>query len=451
MDLLRSEYLRQISDNLVLLLPNATNQTQTSGPQPATNDSRGTIKIALAAAIISFMVTIMFTYGFYRRRSAQMLKEKVHASISHYQAKRRKFFEEVEEDQRLSGAPPGWMTTDLSGTYPVPTVTWSVSDLTSDSQSIRSSLPMDRIAEEECENEHSLEDEEVVEQTEREIASTENPVSPDSELALFIAHWNQELSAPGSALASRGESGTHEISLEETTEVTPARSNCVEDFDATTGSELRGCRYLTDDEDDSSTEEESTLGDDCDASNDTDPTADTDKHGATEVIDDEPSSDSLTLRSCNEDYEVGLTLANRRCSFLSAASTTPSAKGDLDSPLGIMKELMNILDTVSLSQFEEDLLVADNFPWEDSLVEDDAMVSDEANVHDISTLESAAEESPLQGVALDETNPDVSVTIVPFFQPDDFVGMPVDLEGMALFLRIMVQLGRAKKQKCLTA
>lgn len=135
MPLVRTEYVEDIGENLVFLVPNVSSGEAPAAPSTNSKLGDGIWKIALAAALISFVVTIILMYGIYRKRKADAGNSAMKARLAHLQAKRRQFFQELQED---GSHEPGWMTTDPAELPREPSITWSVSDLTSDSQSIRS-------------------------------------------------------------------------------------------------------------------------------------------------------------------------------------------------------------------------------------------------------------------------------------------------------------------------
>ena len=141
--LVRSAFVSQIGENLVIL-----SGDDEGGPRQDEDSSNLPTIIAIAAALISFILTAVFLYGLYRKHRAELCAESVKARVAHMQAKRRHYFQTLEDDSH--GLEPGWMTTEADIPPPLPnsSITWSVSDLTSDSQSIKSSLRMDRIEEE---------------------------------------------------------------------------------------------------------------------------------------------------------------------------------------------------------------------------------------------------------------------------------------------------------------
>jgi hypothetical protein len=279
----RAELVQRIGQNLVLLPAVTLDSTNTSsGLSIAT-------QVGIGIGVITFGVGTLFIYGLYRRRYVNDAM----IGSSFYKAKRRKFFNELGEE----GLEPGWMTTEPDD-LPTPSITWSVSDLTSDSLSLRSSLPMNRIDEAPDED---ISHEGIIPMKKRR-SSLGNAC--DTPQLGFIEHWKPpepfhqlvahqqegEVSSdhildasrndtiPG-GLVVQGQTGPrmpYEPRLDESIgtacdlnqsddDETPVRRNSnIDDFDATTTPELEGCRYL-DDSADSSHE-------DMNVSNDTDRT-----------------------------------------------------------------------------------------------------------------------------------------------------------------------------------
>lgn len=263
-NLVRSAFIRSIGENLVLRPLDDKNDTTT------TNGS--TLKVIISASLISVLVTALLAYGLHRyRKSKDPSSTTMKARVAHYQAKRRRYFEELEENERQSGT-PGWMTAEIPQ-LPEASITWSVSDLTSDSQSIRSSLPMERIAEEgsaERDDSREYEDCEISSNSSISNSPSSSPQetgSTDQRLEdhmHFIAHWQvfqQETSAsapvttdlgipyPGVTLDSDMQGGGASVENSES-DATPVHGNREDDYDEITPgdhhSELYGCHYLED-------------------------------------------------------------------------------------------------------------------------------------------------------------------------------------------------------------
>jgi len=294
-NLVQAEFVRPIGENLVIL-----GNTQTPEvPKSSRSNSSATAKIAITAAFTSFFLTAVIFYGVFRSQQQKAELErgrtKVKARLAHYQAKRRQYFQQLQEDQRLG---PGWMTTNPLQ-MPGPSVTWSISDLTSDSQSIKSSLRMDRIDEEGPSDEYEANYKSEDFEPGPDRASGEH-VSFD-----FVARWgepktvSQYATSGGSSTqvykdeecpstvweVPEGPSPLWENTVREYVDVeaqTPRRRNRIEDFDATTEPHsLLGCRILED-----SMEEVEETGLDLDTSNLTDPTEDDDS----ELLYSEPNT-----------------------------------------------------------------------------------------------------------------------------------------------------------------
>jgi len=291
--LIRSEFIRVIGENLVFLTP--TRASPDNGTPRSSGVSPATWKIAVATAFISFAVTIILMYGLYRQRKAIMGKAAVKSRLAHYQAKRRSFWAALQQEN--ADLEPGWMTTESAQIpLPEPSITFSFSDITSDSQSIRSSLPMDKIAEEgpsdEC-------DEEVATNP-----SNSPPSSPSNidlhdslfaeEFFQFTAVWDDpDLATKDTAsdcasydhqtlpYFATDPDGVTAEACESEGDVTPVRRNYgLEDYDATTSmseqGELCGFRYLDDSTDDELSSAATSSDNDkaLDEYNDTNPTDD---------------------------------------------------------------------------------------------------------------------------------------------------------------------------------
>lgn len=176
--LVQSAFLGPIGENLVILSSGDADHP----PGQDENGSNLPTVIAIAAALISFVLTVIFLYGLYRKHHAELEVggESVKARVAKMQAKRRQYFQTLEDDSH--GLEPGWMTTETDIPPPLPnsSITWSVSDLTSDSQSIKSSLRMDRIEEEGPYDGHDDYDTDDTDNDDRECPSS-SPGSPAEE------------------------------------------------------------------------------------------------------------------------------------------------------------------------------------------------------------------------------------------------------------------------------
>jgi hypothetical protein len=226
-NLLYSQFDRPIGENLVIL---STSDGENLGPA----ESNGKARIGIAAALVSFAVTAIFLCGMYRKQSVEMDSSRrfVKGRMAHMHARRRQFFENLPDEHGLE---PGWMTTNTNVETPLtpPSVTWSVSDMTSDSQSIRSSLPMDRI------------DEEGPVDDEASAKSGVASSSPGKSERDFISHWNAKVDS--TELASFGDTtpfnALHQGKPWDNESITPVHSNRIEDYDAIP---LQGCQFLVD-------------------------------------------------------------------------------------------------------------------------------------------------------------------------------------------------------------
>jgi hypothetical protein len=278
-NLVAAELIRPIGENLVILAP-------TTHQVPDSSSSSTTTKIAIAGAVTCFFLTGIFFYGWYRSHMAEL--KAARSPNKPHMAKRRRHFEQLQKDHKRIG--DGWMTTDPMQVHNEPSITWSVSDLTSDSQSIKSSMRMDRIDEEapfDEKDDHSDHDSEVASSVSTISTTVEDSVDDQCANHLsFIARWND--ASDGSELATRGEDTARTSKTSATVTVwevpawprpfwgeeddeealTPVRRNRIEDYDATTGDQstmLGGGQFL-----DSSMDESGT---DLDASHQTEPTA----------------------------------------------------------------------------------------------------------------------------------------------------------------------------------
>lgn len=150
MKVARAELLQAVGDNLIILAADIDRDGEDSTNASAVG-SGSIIKAALTSAAVSFVFTIGIAYiMFTRRRNA--VDETFRAKSRHFRmhGKHRRFFQELhDEESNALGLPSEW--TIANSDLRSPSITWSVSDLTSDSfddtQSIRSSLPLDRIIE----------------------------------------------------------------------------------------------------------------------------------------------------------------------------------------------------------------------------------------------------------------------------------------------------------------
>ncbi len=139
-----SFFVRSLGENLVVI---ADGDGKTEE-----NMESDSADIVIAATVISFfVVTVMVVYGLYRRRqpASRFGFLSVKHAVAHLYNRRRQFFEDLSDDEEHE---PSWMASSPeSAIYercPPPSITWSVSDLTSDSRSIRSTLQLGRIVEE---------------------------------------------------------------------------------------------------------------------------------------------------------------------------------------------------------------------------------------------------------------------------------------------------------------
>lgn len=118
---------------------------ETTSGSSAGTFSRGMIILSVSAAILSVMLTTaIFLWGLFRNlKREESLADR--QSFSFWK-ERRRYFEEMEDNPSISRE---WTTSNAKQTtLKSLSTTWSVSDLTSDTQSIKESLPMERIDEE---------------------------------------------------------------------------------------------------------------------------------------------------------------------------------------------------------------------------------------------------------------------------------------------------------------
>jgi hypothetical protein len=146
-------------------------------PEPDAQTPPGTVTatVAVAAASVSFIVASIFCYGLMRReirhhpepsvRHKNRIQRVSRTVVSNPMAvKNRRHF--VRLDELVATAPASFVTTNLNNPTQqeyTPSITWSVSDITSDSASLRSSLSrttsmLERIEEEGEETDNEYED-----------------------------------------------------------------------------------------------------------------------------------------------------------------------------------------------------------------------------------------------------------------------------------------------------
>jgi hypothetical protein len=131
-----------------------------------------------------------------RNKSPQEDLQKQHDAknrLHFYQMQRRQFFEHLDDEPSLD---PEWMdTTRKKPANKSPTTTWSVSDLTSDTHSIKESLPMVRIDEE-----SALEVYEEVNVCEGSKSQPHQDEHLASHHLHFLSRWNKQ--SDGSEIGS---------------------------------------------------------------------------------------------------------------------------------------------------------------------------------------------------------------------------------------------------------
>jgi hypothetical protein len=215
--LLRSEFIRLIGESVVV----ADDGDGDSAPMPG-GDSQFKLKVYLGVTCGALVGVLLVIAALYRNhRIAQ---------------KRRRFFHleddnrwmmvdgtivgRAEEGDEADGASPGVRVGEHS---PRLRHSWSVSDLTSDSQSIMSSLHMDRIAEEGSSY-----------QTDEEAAPNDDGKAAEGQVD-FIAHWKdpiegEDLTDDEMAEPTRGEEdGTPESRSNITKASAPTDNDILDD------------------------------------------------------------------------------------------------------------------------------------------------------------------------------------------------------------------------------
>ena len=202
--LIRAEFVRPIGENLVLQQTDDDDSKANNKDDDESHPSSGAIiTIAAISAVTAFVLTALFFCGLSRSQNRKE-EEKDNMRLAYYHAKRRKFWSQLqeEEDQHTY---PGLMMTEPA---PMHTVTWSVSDLTSESASIKSALKMDRIDEEYegGSNESQAGEEDLYEEAKAEDRNDTHLPRPSLEIPPFIAHWqddHSEMATRGSNLPDR--------------------------------------------------------------------------------------------------------------------------------------------------------------------------------------------------------------------------------------------------------
>jgi hypothetical protein len=204
-NIIQAVFVFPIGENIVIL---ANDDTESRSSEKVL--SKGTLMVAVAAALVSIILASFFLFGLFRKTDSY--------SVSHnnglnsrrlyfYQMKRNQYFEHLEDEPSLS---PGWMTKLEKGTaLKTPSTTWSVSDLTSDTQSIKETLPMERI-DEECAFE-------IYEEANSHEVASPKEVSGKPALTnhfLFMRKWND--ASCGSEIASYPDESTTMVNPQST-------------------------------------------------------------------------------------------------------------------------------------------------------------------------------------------------------------------------------------------
>lgn len=229
-----SQFLRFHQTNLIVLgrKPGALN---------AEPNQESTSSIPLVATTLAAFFSLVVMLGALRwmlKRQDSDVQQLLKNRLQYVQARKRSFFENLPDDDGLE---PGWMTTCERQDLPLtaPSVTWSVSDMTSDSHSIKSSLPMDRIEEEDAEYD---DEEESSEEGNTENCSSPSKPTDDSDDLKFICHWNTQtcIAAALEEEDSIADGDPHDVVLDED-ELTPVRSNRGDEL-----MPLEGCQFVLD-------------------------------------------------------------------------------------------------------------------------------------------------------------------------------------------------------------
>lgn len=278
-----SFFVRSLGENLVVLVDEFNQKRERM--------KSGSAGIIIAATMVTLVLTLIFLYGMHRRHQGlgNSNLPSMKQALSHLFNNRRRFFENLEDDEDLE---PGWMTTSDSAIYercPPPSITWSVSDLTSDSHSIRSTIQLDRIAEE------NNSEESAGSSMNRELPSQIYRHFDPAELD-FVPQWNDASSSVSKSQASFKANDTAD-SFDDIA-VNRFHSNHSEDYGSVFP--LQGCQFLPDSSfDESSTDAslplygQSKLPLDSSVSPDSTPTSDwkdTDTQGDQLIDDQGPES-----------------------------------------------------------------------------------------------------------------------------------------------------------------
>lgn len=262
-NVIRAAFVYSIGENLVIL-----DQAESGYPVEENKSISGSVKIALSTGIVAIMLASIFLCGLIRIHKSDDAENRNTAKACHslfYQAKKRQYFEQMEDEPSLA---PGWMLTNGSegGTATktkTPSTTWSVSDITSDTQSIKECLPMDRI-DEECRFE--------LDEDDNCLASSKVPSKymPSNHL-VFMSKWNDPtggseiLSSTDHARETVGEESIESTSKDKTSDdetsfafdhqfdfqalySVKSNVNSIEKFDVIPDYRLQGSRFQDNDE-----------------------------------------------------------------------------------------------------------------------------------------------------------------------------------------------------------
>ena len=148
-DIVRMSFVRPIGENLVFSSDDIVFDTDAA---TTTSTRSSTTAAALLSAVLSFACTAAILVGLYNHRESKACQKQnpLHKRWVHFRAQHRNFFHNLDEEKSF----PVRMTVTEDNTE-IPeeareqeAITWSVSDLTSDGESIIGSLRLDPIDEE---------------------------------------------------------------------------------------------------------------------------------------------------------------------------------------------------------------------------------------------------------------------------------------------------------------
>jgi hypothetical protein len=265
MHLARAEFVRPIGESLVFRTSEPEDGAENNNP----TESLSVVKVGLTSGLISFALTAILIYVVlvYRNTHIEGSSDtRPRCFLPFFQAKRRRFFEKLCDEGACSGVGRSWMTTSADVDVQNRSITWSLSDMTSDSidsQSIRSCLPMERIVEAQSDEEAASDEE----------ARDSNTIASSIEAHMeFLSQWKCgvekqglqqwshcsdtfeiESSLPRSIFVSR--SMPHRLAPatpfddDYTVSSTTLQGIGCEDDEAAATTPLKGCLYLASDDD----------------------------------------------------------------------------------------------------------------------------------------------------------------------------------------------------------